>query len=116
MNWYIVIGIVLLALVILLYLYNKKMKVSHLFSTMYLAWYDKTGSVETSLRKGVENFTYRFPFNQLSDNDIASIVKVAINSENPPKSLARLMQYADENNSVNVLYEYVEQMNKYIVR
>jgi len=114
MTWFIITGIVLSTLLLLLYVYNKKMRVSHLFSTVYLSWYDETGSVKTALRKGVENFTYRHPFNQLSDSDIVNIVETCSNSENPHKSLARLMQYADEHNSSDVLYDYVEQMNKYI--
>ena len=113
MIWYIVIGTILLTL---FYIYNKKMRVSHLFSTMYLAWYDETGSVKTALRKGVENFTYRSPFDQLSGNDITNIVEAFSKSGNPYEALARLMQYADEHNSVNVLYEYVEQMNGYIAQ
>ncbi len=91
------------------------MKVAHLFTTSYLAWYDETGSVETALRKGIENFTYRPPFNQLSDSDIINIVEICSNSESPHKSLARLMQYADKYNSIDVLYEYVEQMSEYVV-
>jgi len=113
MIWYVVIGIVLF---ILLYIYNKKMRVSHLFSVMYLSWYDETGSVKIALRKGVENFTYRYPFNQLSDNDVTNIVEAFSNSGNPYEALARLMQYADEENSVEVLYEYADQMNEHIAK
>ena len=91
------------------------MRIAHLFMTSYLAWYDETGSVKTSLRKGIEVFTYRHPFNQLSDNDIVNIVEMCSNSESPHKSLARLMQYADKHNSIDILYDYVEKMNEYVV-
>jgi hypothetical protein len=83
---------------------------------MYLSWYDETGSVKIALRKGVENFTYRHPFNQLSDNDVTNIVEAFSSSGNPYEALARLMQYADEENSVEVLYEYVDQMNEHIAK
>jgi hypothetical protein len=116
MTWYIVLGIIVFILFSLLYFYNKRMRVSHLFTTMYLAWYDETGSVKTALRKGVENFTYRYPFNQLSDNDIVNIVEAFSKSENPSEALARLMQYADANNSIDVLNEYVVQMNEHIAQ
>jgi len=91
------------------------MRVAHLFITTYSIWYDKTGSVDTALRKGIDNFTYRYPFNQLNNSDITNIVEMCSNSESPHKSLARLMQYADTHNSIDVLYDYVEQMNEYVV-
>ncbi len=105
MIWYIIFGI-FIVLFSLLYFYNK-MRIAHLFMTSYLAWYDETGSVKISLRKGIEIFTYRHPFNQLSDNDIVNIVEAFSKSENPSGSLARLMQYSDRDNSIDALYEYV---------
>ena len=109
MTWYIVLGVIVFILFSLLYFYNKRMRVAHLFTTSYLAWYDETGSVETALRKGVENFTYRHPFNQLSDNDIVNIVEAFSKSENPSGALAHIMQYADRNNSIDALNKYVIQ-------
>ncbi len=112
MIWYIVLGVIVI-LFSLLYFYNKTMKVSHLFTTSYLAWYDETQSVEIALRKGIENFTYRHPFNQLSDNDITNIVQAFSKSENPSKALAHMLQYSDKSNSVEALHKYVIRSNSF---
>lgn len=107
MTWYIVIGIVLLILLFLLYFYNKRMRVAHLFITTYSIWYDETGSVDTALRKGIDNFTYRYPFNQLDEYDINRIVAGFSKLENPSESLAKILQYTDRTGDVNALIEYV---------
>ena len=106
MIWYIVIGVVLLVLFLALYIYNKKMRVAHLFITTYSIWYDETGSIDTAIRKGIDNFTYRHPFNQLDEFDINRIVAAFSKLQNPSESLAKILQYVDNTGDVNALIKH----------
>jgi len=82
--------------------YGKRVLVNHLFLTLYSACLEKTGSTETALRKGIENFTYRAPFNQLSESDIEHLINTFANHPDP-KTLGLVLQNADRQGSVEPL-------------
>ena len=100
--WYMIIGATIIVMVILLYVYGSRMSVNHLFLTVYKIWHEESRSVETALRKGIENFTYRAPFNQLSADDIDRLVTLFAKQPNP-RLLGVALQLADREGSVVAL-------------
>ena len=96
--WY-AIGITITLLVFFAFrFYGKRMSVNHLFLTLYSAWLEKSGSTEIALRKGIENFTYRAPFDQLSEFDISHLINTFANHPDP-SMLGTVLQYADRQGS-----------------
>jgi hypothetical protein len=76
-----------------------------------MSWLDKTGSVEVALRKGLENFTYRAPFNQLNETEITHLIKTFSN-RTEPRLLGMALQLADSEGSAIPLKdpEFVEKL------
>jgi len=110
MNWFVISIIVLALIIVLLYLYATRMSVAHNFMTIYMAWMDENGDKKYALKRGIDNFTYRHPFNLLTDENINDLIEIVTRtSDHPQEIIAPLLQLSDRKKSILPILEIVSQ-------
>lgn len=96
--WY-VIGIIVIALVFIL--------VKNGVATNFLTYYKRAirsgESERDALRGAMNNFRYREPFNQLTDDDIECVLSEMMKAENPAKAASILFQHCESESDVSIL-------------
>ena len=104
---WILIGIGTIILMILYFFYQKIVK--HHVSTMFIAIHnnalEKGKRENEALLEAVNFFSYRFPFNELTDLDKMKIVSIASEMKDP-LLLVQLFQYCEKNKRVFILKDY----------
>lgn len=103
---WIFIGVVILGIIVVSFL---KKTTNYHVATMFIANYNQAiesgKSQEEALESAITFFSYRYPFNGLSDNDRKNILSIAL-TLNDPLLLATIYQHCEAKRNVDILRNY----------
>jgi len=102
MTWYVIISL-LLSLIVVLYLYNRKPDVAKIFRAAYIDAHYETNSVKVSLTRGMNSITHIQPFDQLNKHDIHNLVIEYEKMSEPVTSLMFMVGYSIKFDSISLL-------------